>query len=58
MRDINNVIYKINEYVMINYFIKKVLNKKKKIIKFLIKIHLIDDFKINVFINIDIIKSQ
>ena len=35
---------------------KEILNKKKRIIKFSMKIYLIDDFKINIFINIDIMK--
>ena len=59
VRDINNLMHNINEYVVIFCFIKKkLLNNSNHLIRFIIKIHLIDDFKANILININVMKSQ
>ena len=59
VRDINNSMHNINEYVMIFYFMKeKLSNDSNHLIKFIMKIHLINDFKTNILIDINVIKSQ
>ena len=54
----NNKIVNINEYAMITIYIKKIINDKKKNAYLTIKIHVINNFKINIFINTNIITSQ
>ena len=59
VRDIENSIHNINEYVVIPCFIgKKLSNNSNHLIKFIMKIHLIDDFKANILISTDVMKSQ
>ena len=59
IRDIDNSMHNINEHAVISYFMrKKLLNDLNHLIKFIIKIYLIDDFKINILIDINIIKLQ
>ena len=59
VRDINNSMHNINEYVVIFYFMEeKLLNDSNHIIKFIMKIHLIDNFKTNILIDTDVMKSQ
>ena len=57
IRDINNSVHNINKYVVISCFMKKkLLNDLNHLIKFIMKIHLIDDLKVNILINIDVMK--
>ena len=59
IRDISNSMHNINEYIVISCFMKKkLLNDSNHLIKFIMKIHLIDDFKTNILIDINIIKSH
>ena len=55
MREINNKIIYINEYTLIKIFINKTVAIKIIIIIIIIKIYFILNFKMNIFININII---
>ena len=59
IRDIDNSVHNINKYIVISCFMKKKLsNDSNHLIKFIMKIHLIDDLKTNILIDIDVIKLQ
>ena len=59
IRGIDNSMHNINEYVVISCFMKRKLsNDSNHLIKFIMKIYLIDDLKTNILININIIKLQ
>ena len=59
IRDIDNSVHNISEYVVISFFIRKKLsNDLNHLIKFIMKIHLIDDFKTNILIDINVMKTQ
>ena len=59
IRGINNLMHNINKYVVIFCFMKgKLLDDSNHIIKLIMKILLIDNFKTNILINTDIMKSQ
>ena len=59
IRDINKLMHNINEYVVISCFIRKKLsNDLNYLVKFIIKIYLIDNFKTNILIDINIMKLQ
>ena len=50
MRNIDNTIYKFNQYIVTNLYINNYVNAKNKqliITKFLVEIYIINDFKIN-----------
>ena len=55
IRGINDKIVSINKYVIIKIYIKDIINNVIKIIYFIIKIHVINNFKINIIINMNII---
>ena len=59
IRNIKNIIYKIDKYVIIIVYIKKkTLNELLIMIKMIMKIHIIDNFKINIFIKNDVFILQ
>ena len=58
IKKINNKIIRINEYVMISIYVRDTFNNLTKTIYFIIKIHIINDFKINIFIDINTITSK
>ena len=59
IRNINNKIIKINEYVINYLYIDDIIIFEKAIIIYIsIEIHLIDELKINMFIDVNVLKSQ
>ena len=59
VRDINNSMHNINEYVVIFCFMKeKLSDDSNHLSKFIMKMHLINDFKINTLIDTNVMKSQ
>ena len=59
MRKIKKIIIKINEYVITQFYIDNIITNKKSIIAYVIvEIYLINDLKINMLIEINILKSQ
>ena len=59
IRGIDNSMHKINEYAVIFCFIRKKLsNDSNHLTRFIMKIYLIDDFKINILIGTDVMKTQ
>ena len=55
IRKINNKIVNFDEYAFVTIYIDKLIKKIIKIIYLIIKFHVVNNFKINIFINIDII---
>ena len=59
MRDIENIMHHIFDYVLFTlYFDDQLIDKIVVIDKFQIEIHLIDDLKINIFIDNDVFTAQ
>ena len=59
IRKINNKIIKINDFVVTQFYIDDVDFKNKSIIaRITIKIHFVDDLKINMFVDVDVLISQ
>ena len=62
IKNIKNVIYNLNEFIVVNIFINEHIiknNKKQLIIKrFLIEIHIVDNFKINLLLNNNVFETQ
>ena len=58
VRDINNSMHNINEYIVISCFIRKKLsNDSNHLTRLIIKMHLINNLKVNILINTNVMKS-
>ena len=58
IKEINNKIIYINEYMTISIYVRNILNDLIRTIYFIIKVYIINNFKVNIFIDIDIITSK
>ena len=58
IRRVDNKITKSIEYVVVSVYFKNKYNDKSTIVEVNIKIHLIDDLKIRLFIDVNIIDSE
>ena len=58
IKRINNKIIRINKYATISIYVRNTLNDLIRTIYFIIKIHIMNDLKINIFIDINIITSK
>lgn len=58
MRDIENALHRTSEYIVIDLYMIEKTKSIKHIAKFLAKIHIVDDLKTNLLIDIDVMKSQ
>ena len=58
IRDVNNKIINIDEYIMITIYIKEIVNDMKRSTCLTIKIYIINDLKTNILIKTNIITFQ
>ena len=58
IKEVDNKIIHINEYIIISIYIRNTFNNLIKTIYFIIKIYIINNFKINILIDINIITSK
>ena len=58
IRDVKNKIVNTNKYVIMIVYINDVINSITKTVYFTMKMHLINDFKINIFLETNIITPQ
>ena len=63
IRNINNIIYKFNQYIVIDFYINDYIfsdveNKQSIVAKFFVEIYIVDDFKINLFVNNNVFNAQ
>ena len=58
VRKIETIRYFMNEFVILNIYISELINNKIEIIKIIVKVHLICNFKIKLFVDIDILDSE
>ena len=59
MRKIKKIKIKINEYVITQLYINNIItNKKSTIVCVIVEIYLINDLKINMLIDVNVLKSQ
>ena len=62
IRNINNIIYSSNKYIIVDVYINSYIKKNDKqlsiINKFSIEIHIVDDFKVNLLLSNNVFKIQ
>ena len=58
IRKIETIRYFINEFIILNIYIFNLINEKIEMIKIIMKIHLVHNFKIKLLISIDILDSE
>ena len=58
IRKMNNKIVNFDKYVFITIYVDELIKKIIKIICLIIKLYIVNNFKINIFIDIDIITFQ
>ena len=58
VQNIESIKYSTNKYVILNFYISDLINNQIKIIEIIAKIHLICNFKVKLFINVDILNSE
>ena len=58
IRKIKTIKYFINEFVILNIYIFELINSKIEMIKIIMKIHLVCNFKIKLFVDVDILNSE
>ena len=55
IKKIDNKIIRINKYITISIYVRDIFDDLIKTIYLIMKIYIINDFKINIFIDIDIV---
>ena len=59
IRDIDNTLHENFEYVEMNFFIlKRLSNENETIVHFMQKIHIVDDFRVNMLLKSNILDSK
>ena len=58
VREIKIIRYLMNEFVILNIYISELINNKIKMIEIIIKVHLIYNLKVKLFININVLDSK
>ena len=58
VRKIKTIRYFMNEFVILNIHISKLINDKIKMIEIIIKVHLVHNFKVKLLININILDLE
>ena len=58
IKKIKTIRYFTNEFIILNVYISDLINEKIKMIKIIVKVHLVHNFKIKLLISIDILDSE
>ena len=58
IREIRIIRYLINEFVILNIYIFELINNRIKIIKIIIKVHLVCNLKVKLLVNINVLDSE
>ena len=58
IREIKTIRYLTNEFVILNIYISELINDKIEMIEIVMKIHLVHNLKIKLFIDINILDSE
>ena len=58
IKEIETIRYFMNEFVILNIYIFKLINDKIEMIEIIVKIHLVYNLKIKLLIDIDILDSE
>ena len=58
IRKIEMIRYFTNEFVILNIYISKLINDEIKMIEIIMKVHLICNLKIKLFVDIDVLNSE
>ncbi len=58
IREIETIKYSVNEFIILNIYIFRLVNDKIEVIKIIMKVHLICNFMIKLLIDVNILKSE
>ena len=58
IREIETVRYLINEFVILNIYISELINSKIEMIEIIVKVHLVCNFKVKLFVDVDVLDSK
>ena len=58
IREIKIIRYLMNEFIILNIYILELINNRIKIIKIIIKVHLVCNLKVKLLVNINILDSK
>ena len=58
IKEIEIIRYFINEFVILNIYISELINNKIKMIEIIVKIHLVHNLKVKLFVDINVLDSE
>ena len=58
VQSIESTRYLTDKYVILNFYISDLMNNQIKVIKIIMKVHLVCNFKAKFFIDVDILNSE
>ena len=58
IKEIETIRYFMNEFVILNIYIFKLINDKIEMIEIIVKVHLICNLKIKLLINVNVLNSE
>ena len=58
IKKIKTIRYFINEFIILNIYISELINNKIKMIKIIIKVHLVHNLKVKLLVNINVLDSE
>ena len=58
VQSIKSTRYSTDKYVIFNFYISNLVNSQIKIIEIIMKVHLVDNLKTKLLINVDILNSE
>jgi hypothetical protein len=58
VRDIRIIRYSTNEFVILNLYISELVNNKIKIVEIIAEVHLIQNLKVKLLIDVDVLNSE
>ena len=58
IREIETIRYFMNEFIILNIYISELINSKIEMIEIIMKVHLIHNLKIKLFVDINVLDSE
>ena len=58
VREIKIIRYLTDEFIILNIYISELINSKIKMIKIIVKVHLVHNLKVKLFVDVDVLDSE
>ena len=58
IREIETIRYFTNEFIILNIYISELINDKIEMIEIIVKVHLVCNLKIKLFVDVDVLDSE